>query len=117
MLSDIKGRCFCYRQHCPCRFTSHSNYTPAVSTVLTVDSTPTYVMLGLSHITHLLTLFTDYLSLKLAYEIIPPSRGISSPCVRRSSTTNPLPLTTPPDPSHPSSPNKAWQGKKFKDLP
>jgi len=84
---------------------------------LTIDSTPTYVMLGISHITHLLTLFTDYLSLKLPYEIIPPSRGISYPCIRKSSTTKPLALTVPPDPSHPSSPHKAWQGKKFKDLP
>ena len=85
--------------------------------LLMVDSTPTYVMLGISHITHLLTLLTYYLSLKLPYEIIPPSRGISYPCIRKSSTTKPLALTIPPDPSHPSSPNKAWQGKRFKDLP
>jgi len=75
-----------------------------------------YVILGLSHVTHLLTLLTDYLSLKLPYEIIPPSRGISHPSIRKSQTTKPLPLTFPPDPSNPS-PSKAWVGRKLKDMP
>jgi hypothetical protein len=75
-----------------------------------------YVMLGLSHITHLLSLLTDYLSLKLPYEIIPPSRGTSHSSIRKTSTVKPLPLTIPPDPSTPSS-SKAWSGKKIKDIP
>jgi Vacuolar sorting 38 and autophagy-related subunit 14 len=75
-----------------------------------------YVMLGLSHVTHLLTLLTDYLSLKLPYEIVPPSRGISYPSIRKSATTKALPLSIPPDPSTPS-PSKAWLGRKLKDIP
>ena len=80
------------------------------------DCAPMYVILGLSHVTHLLTLVTDYLSLKLPYEIMPPSRGISYPSIRKSQTTKPLPLTFPPDPSTPS-PSKAWLGRKLKDMP
>jgi Vacuolar sorting 38 and autophagy-related subunit 14 len=73
-------------------------------------------VLGLSHATHLLTLLTDYLSLKLPYEIIPPSRGISYACIRKSSTTKPLPIYISPDKT-PSSNAKAWASKKIKDLP
>lgn len=75
-----------------------------------------YVVLGLSHITHLLALVADYLSLKLPYEIVPPSRGTPYHSIRRSPTTKPLPLNIPPDPSTPS-PTKAWAGKKIKDMP
>lgn len=75
-----------------------------------------YVTLGLSHVTHLLTLLTDYLSLKLPYEIIPPSRGISYPSIRKSPTTKPLSLSFPPDPSSPN-PSKAYVGRKLKDMP
>src|SRR5271169_1185168 len=86
------------------------------STCLTVDCAPMYVTLGLSHVTHLLTLLTDYLSLKLPYEIIPPSRGISYPSIRKSPTTKPLSLNFPPDPSTPN-PSKAYFGRKLKDMP
>jgi Vacuolar sorting 38 and autophagy-related subunit 14 len=75
-----------------------------------------YVVLGLSHIAHLLTLVAEYLSLKLPYEIVPPSRGTPYHSIRKSSTTKPLPLNVPPDPSTPS-PAKAWAGKKIKDMP
>ena len=75
-----------------------------------------YVILGLSHVTHLLTLVTDYLSLKLPYEIIPPSRGISYSSIRKSPTTKPLSLSFPPDPSTPN-PSKAYFGRKLKDMP
>ena len=75
-----------------------------------------YVILGLSHVTHLLTLLTDYLALKLPYEIIPPSRGISYPSIRKSPTTKPLSLSFPPDPST-QNPSKAYFGRKLKDMP
>jgi len=76
-----------------------------------IDFGPTYVVLGLSHATHLLTLLTDYLSLKLPYEIIPPSRGISYPCIRKSTSTKPLPIYISPE-KLPSSTSKVWAGKK-----
>jgi hypothetical protein len=78
-----------------------------------------YVVLGITHAAHLLTLLTDYLSLKLPYEIIPPSRGISYPCIRsgKTQTSKPLALYLPPDSfSSPTSP-KSWAGKKIKDTP
>jgi hypothetical protein len=75
-----------------------------------------YVVLGLSHIAHLLTLVADYLSLKLPYEIVPPSRGMPYHSIRKSAITKPLPLNVPPDPSTPSL-AKAWAGKKIKDMP
>jgi hypothetical protein len=74
-----------------------------------------YVLLGISHTSHLLTLLTDYLSLKLPYEIIPPSRGVSYPSIRKSATTKPIPLILPLD-SFSSSSAKAWSGKKSKDI-
>lgn len=81
-----------------------------------VDFAPMYVVLGLSHATHLLTLLTDYLSLKLPYEIIPPSRGISYPSIRRTATSKPLPIYLSPDSlSSPSA--KAWAGKPIKNTP
>lgn len=83
---------------------------------LIIDYSPTYVVLGLSHATHLLTLLTDYLSLKLPYEIIPPSRGISYPCIRKSSNTKPLPIHISPD-KLASQTSKVWAGKKIKDVP
>ena len=83
---------------------------------LKVDYSPMYVVLGLSHATHLLTLLTDYLSLKLPYEIIPPSRGISYPCIRKSSNTKPLPIYISPD-KLPSQTSKVWAGKNIKDVP
>jgi Vacuolar sorting 38 and autophagy-related subunit 14 len=75
-----------------------------------------YVMLGISHLTHLLTILTDYLSLKLPYEIVPPSRGVPHASVRRSAASKPLPLSIPDDPTA-ASPSKAWYGKKVKEIP
>jgi Vacuolar sorting 38 and autophagy-related subunit 14 len=88
------------------RSTSSFNYTNQL------DYPPMYVLLQLLHTTHLLTLLTDYLSLKLPYEIIPPSRGTSYPSIRKSTIKSlPLHLFTE------TSPQKAWAGKKLKDLP
>jgi hypothetical protein len=80
-----------------------------------IDFAPMYVVLGVTHATHLLTLLTDYLSLKLPHEIIPPSRGISYPSIRKSSISKPLPIHLSPDSLSAQSP-KAWAGKKIKDT-
>lgn len=88
-----------------------------LSYLLIVDYDPMYVILALSHVAHLLTLLTNYLSLKLPHEIIPPSRGIFHPCIRKSSSTKPLLLALPPDSSNPSSTSKAYFGKRLKDIP
>jgi len=80
-----------------------------------VDHTPMNVMLGISHATHLLTLLTDYLSLKLPYEIIPPSRGISYFSIRRNEFSKPLPLYLPPE-AFSSTTARAWASKKIKDI-
>jgi Vacuolar sorting 38 and autophagy-related subunit 14 len=84
--------------------------------VLIVDYAPIYLVLGISHVTHLLTLITDYLSLKLPHEIIPPSRGNAYPSIRKSPNAKPIPISMPPDPNT-ENPAKAWQGKKLKDMP
>ena len=73
------------------------------------------MVLGISHATHLLTLITDYLSLKLPFEIIPPSRGVSYPSIRRTTGSKSIPLTLPQD-ALSSSTAKAWVGKKLKDI-
>jgi hypothetical protein len=58
---------------------------------------------------------TDYLSLKLPFEIIPPSRGVSYPSIRRTTGSKSIPLTLPQDTLSLST-AKAWAGKKLKDI-
>jgi hypothetical protein len=81
-----------------------------------VDYTPMTVMLGISHATHLLTLLTDYLSLKLPHEISPPSRGVSHFSIRRTPQSKLLPLYLPPE-SFSSATARAWGNEKLKDIP
>jgi hypothetical protein len=81
------------------------------------DYTPMTVMLGISHASHLLTLLTDYLSLKLPHEVLPPSRGISYFTIRRTTRqSKSLPLYLPPE-AFSSTSARAWSSKKIKDIP
>ena len=73
-------------------------------------------MLGISHATHLLTILADYLSLKLPFEIHPPSRGVYYFTIRKTSQSKLLPLYLPPE-AFSSTSARAWSSKKIKDIP
>jgi hypothetical protein len=91
-------------------------YSLTALRLTSLDYAPIYLVLGLSHVTHLLTLITDYLSLKLPHEIVPPSRGNAYHSIRKAPSAKPLSITIPTDPST-ENPSKAWQGRKLKDMP